>query len=111
MEPDSQQLETAVKHIVGLRQAYAKTFAGPEGEQVLADLRRRGWMDTVLMAPNPDTGVVDTHIFAFKDGERNTVLHILEMCKPVSEEAVRISLTRQRGKAAVPDAYRYYHED
>lgn len=55
-----------------LHLAYARAFAGPAGELVLADLARQGHLRESTFNPDPQRA-------AFNEGRRSLALHIERM--------------------------------
>lgn len=62
----------AQKQIRALKMAYAKVFSGPEGQIVLKDLERVGFLNTTSWAENPNRLI-------FNEGCRAMILHINTM--------------------------------
>jgi hypothetical protein len=66
---------------------YEKVFGTPEGMRVLEDLKKSSHI-------NKTSFNVDTHIMAYNEGARTTVLHIMDMSKPKPRKDVQAQAIR-----------------
>lgn len=60
-----------------LHEAYRRLFCSPEGELVMEDLARRGFMDRTTVAVSG--GGVDPVRSAYNEGRRSLVLYVRHM--------------------------------
>ena len=61
---------------------YERVFGTDEGKRVLEDLKKSAFI-------NGTSFNVDTHVMAYNEGARTTVLHMIDMSKPNPKRDVK----------------------
>ena len=65
-----------------LKEDYERVFGTSEGKRVLEDLQKSAFIKKTSFN-------VDTHIMAFNEGARTTVLHVMDMAMPKPKEQLK----------------------
>lgn len=69
---------------------FKQHFEGPDGLQLLAELKRFCSLEEPTLIVSPTTGMVDTHATVYQEGKRAVLLHMMKLAGLTYHDIERI---------------------